>query len=105
DVIRLINVYRLKPVGYVSGAAEFRLYVIHLKAGSASTDQSRRLTQATTIRDSMNAMPPGTQAILVGDFNMRSNQESAYRKFVESQTSNVGRVYDPLNVVDAAQTW
>ncbi|MBI1798957.1 MAG: choice-of-anchor D domain-containing protein [Candidatus Eisenbacteria bacterium] len=105
DVVRLINVYRVKPVGYTSGASEFRLYVIHLKAGSSSTDLSRRLTQATTIRDSMNAMPPGTQAILVGDYNMRSNQEAAFRKFVESQVNNTGRLYDPLNVADAAQTW
>src|SRR5258706_10037624 len=44
----------------------------------------------------MNAMPPGTQASLVGDFNIYSGSEPAFTKLLESQVNNIGRLYDPL---------
>lgn len=46
----------------------------------------------------MNAMPPGTHAILLGDFNIYTTTEAAFQKFLESQTNNVGRLYDPYNL-------
>src|SRR5262249_2569364 len=46
-LLRLIHVWRIKPVGYSSSAAELRLYGLHLKAsqGSACTPscETRRL--------------------------------------------------------------
>src|SRR5262249_25295025 len=32
NLLRFVHVYRLKPVGYSSDAAEFRIYALHLKA-------------------------------------------------------------------------
>jgi hypothetical protein len=87
--LRLVNVYRLKPVGYGAASAEFRIYSQHLKASNTSADANRRLLEATGIRDSMNAMPPGTHAILLGDFNIYSTAEAAFQKFLESQV-NIG---------------
>src|SRR6185436_753672 len=60
--LRLVTVWRLKPVGYSSDQAEFRIYGQHLKAsqGSACTGlpcETRRLNECIGIRDSMNAMP------------------------------------------------
>ncbi|HEY6866677.1 MAG TPA: choice-of-anchor D domain-containing protein [Candidatus Eisenbacteria bacterium] len=95
--LRLVNVYRLKPVGYSDASAEFRVYITHLKASTGSTNEAQRLAEATGIRDSMNAMPPGTAAILCGDFNIYSGAEGAFTKLLESQTVNIGRLYDPLN--------
>jgi FlgD Ig-like domain len=102
--LRLVSVWRLKPVGYSSDQAEFRIYSQHLKASTGF--ESQRLTEAIGIRDSMNAMPPGTHAIVLGDWNFyNSSTEPAYGKVQESQTNNIGRVYDPLNPTLAVQNW
>ncbi len=93
--LRLVNCYRLKPVGYSSAATELRIYSQHLKASMGF--ETDRLNEATGIRDSMNAMPPGTHAILLGDFNIYTGTEPAFTKLRESQADNDGRLYDPLN--------
>jgi hypothetical protein len=104
DLLRYVTVWRLKPVGYGSGAAEFRVYSQHLKASTGF--ESQRLAEATGIRDSMNAMPPGTHAIALGDWNFyKSSSEPGYWKLQEVETSNVGRVYDPLNPLGVTQDW
>lgn len=95
DNLRYVAVYRLLPAGYASG--EIRIYSQHLKASSGSTNEQRRLTDAISIRDSMNAVPPGTHSILTGDFNIYNGGEPAFLKFKENQADNDGRIYDPLN--------
>ena len=97
-LLRLIHVYRVRPVGYSSGNAEIRLYGLHLKASDTATDRARRLAEATTLRDSLNAMPPGTHAFAVGDFNFYGGTplEGGLGKLIEIQANNVGRLYDPL---------
>jgi len=97
DNLRYVAVYRLLPAGYAAGA-ELRIYSQHLKASTGSTNQARRLTDAISIRDSMNAVPPGTHCILTGDFNIYSGAEPAFQKFLENQADNDGRLYDPLNL-------
>ena len=96
--LRLVNCYRLKPVGYSAAEAELRIYSQHLKASTGSTNVAQRLAEATGIRDSMNAMPPGTHAILMGDTNIYTTTEGAFQKFLENQGDNDGRLYDPLNL-------
>ena len=98
--LRYVHVYRLKPVGYSSSAAEFRIYAVHLKASTGY--ETQRLTEATGIRDSMNALPPGTHAMVVGDFNFYTGLEPAMQKFLESETDNDGRLYDPLGLQGVA---
>jgi hypothetical protein len=100
NLLRLVNYYRIKPVGYSSQAAELRILSQHLKAGTTFTAQ--RLAEAIGIRDTMNAMPSGMHAILTGDFNVYTSTEGAFQKFLESQANNTGRLYDPLNAVG---TW
>jgi len=95
--LRYIHVFRLQPVGYSSGAAELRIYSAHFKASDTSTDRARRLAEATGLRDSMNAMPTGTHAIISGDLNFyRASNETAYWKLQEDQVNDIGRVYDVL---------
>lgn len=102
--LRYVVCYRLKPVGYTSAAAEFRIYSQHLKASTGF--ESQRLTECTGIRDSMNAMPPGTHGMLVGDFNFyQSSTETGYWKLQESQVNNVGRLLDPQNLTGLVQNW
>ena len=106
NLLRLVHVWRMKPVGYNSGAAEIRFYGVHLKASDGSAERAQRLAEATGLRDSMNAAPPGTHLVTLGDFNFyRGSDESAYWKLLESQADNDGRVMDPLNPTAVVQNW
>ena len=96
NLLRLVHMYRIKPVGYASDAAEIDLYAVHLKASMGF--ESQRLAEATGLRDSMNALAPGTHAMVLGDFNFYTGAEPAMTKFLESQTDNDGRLYDPLGL-------
>ncbi len=101
NLLRLIHVYRLKPVGYSSDAAEFRVYSMHLKASMGF--EAQRLAEATGLRDSLNAMPPGTHALITGDFNFYTGLEPGMQKLIESQVNNIGQLYDPLGLQNV--TW
>ncbi len=95
--LRNISEYVLRPVGYSSSDAELTIYSLHLKAGSSSTDKTKRLTEATILRNHTNNHDPDTHFIIAGDFNIRASSESAYQKFVGSEANNNGRVKDPIN--------
>jgi hypothetical protein len=109
--LRYVTVWRLKPVGYTSGAAEFRIYGQHLKASqgvscSPIPCETRRLNECIGIRDSMNAMPAGTRAIALGDWNFyKSSTEPGYWKLQENQVNNIGRLLDPQNPTAVTQDW
>ncbi len=95
NLLRYVHVYRIRPAGYTSGNAELRLYGAHLKASTGF--ESQRLQECIGIRDSMNAMPAGTHAMVAGDLNFyKASTETGYAKLLESQTNNTGRVYDML---------
>ncbi|HVP15616.1 MAG TPA: FlgD immunoglobulin-like domain containing protein [Terriglobales bacterium] len=95
--LRYIHVYRIKPVGYSSETAELRIYAGHLKASDTAGDRAQRLAECTGLRDSMNAMPAGTHAMICGDMNFyKQSTDPGYSKLLESQVNNVGRVYDVL---------
>ena len=46
--------------------------------------ESQRLAEATGLRDSMNALAPGTHAFIMGDFNFYTGLEPAMQKFIEN---------------------
>jgi flagellar hook capping protein FlgD len=96
SLLRLVHMYRIKPVGYAADAAEIDLFAVHLKASTGF--ESQRLAEATGLRDSMNALAPGTHAMVLGDFNFYTGTEPAMTKFLESQVDNDGRLYDPLGL-------
>ncbi|MBD3367518.1 MAG: choice-of-anchor D domain-containing protein [Candidatus Eisenbacteria bacterium] len=95
--LRDISEYVLRPVDHTSSAAEFRVYSLHLKAGSSSSDQTKRLAEATILRNHLNALPADSHFILGADLNIRSSSESAYQKLVGSEADNDGRSFDPID--------
>lgn len=95
--LRNISEYVLRPVGYSSSDAELTVYSLHLKAGSTSSDKTKRLAEATILRNHTNNHDPGTHFIVAGDYNIRASSESAYQKLVGSEANNNGRVWDPIN--------
>ncbi|MBD3349644.1 MAG: choice-of-anchor D domain-containing protein [Candidatus Eisenbacteria bacterium] len=95
--LRNISEYVLRPVGHTSIEAEFRVYSLHLKAGSSSSDQSKRLGEATILRDHLNDLAGGSWFISAGDYNIRASSETAYQKLTGSEADNDGRLKDPIN--------
>ena len=100
--LRNISEYTVRPVGYTSSGAEFRVYSQHLKAGSSTTDKTKRLAEATILRNHMNGFPADESFMVAGDLNIRASSETAYQKLVGSEANNNGRVKDPL---DEPGTW
>lgn len=85
--------WKLKLIGYDSPAASFYIYSCHLKASNTSSDAAQRLSGATAIRTNADALPAGTHIIYTGDWNVYSNLESAYLKFLSVGS---GQSFDPL---------
>ncbi len=98
--LRFVNVYRLKLVGYPPNMGEFRVYGLHLKASQGF--EAQRGAECTGLRDSLNAMPPGTHALVCGDYNFYTGLEPGMQKLVESQVNNIGQLYDPLGLQNVA---
>jgi len=76
---------------------EFSIYSLHLKAGSSSNNQNTRKNQATNLRNTLNALPPNSNFMVCGDFNMRSSGEQAFQILTQMQADNDGRLFDPIN--------
>lgn len=95
--LRNISEYVLRPVGYSSTNAQFRMYSGHLKAGATTPDRTERLAEATVLRNYLNALPTGSHFIFGADLNIQASSESAYQKLVGSEADNDGRLKDPLN--------
>ncbi len=103
------NTYRcdLRLRGYADAPANYlAVYSVHLKAGSASSDNDRRLVETTHIRQNAqgvdtfgpgSAMPAGYNFVVAGDYNMQSSTQTSYAELVSSQANNAGRVFDPIN--------
>ncbi|HRJ26764.1 MAG TPA: hypothetical protein PLO61_04545 [Fimbriimonadaceae bacterium] len=106
--------YDLRPVGYTSAGATIAMYNSHMKSGSTSADQSRRLIEAQRIRlnsngtdtptggttsfdQSPNGLPAGYNFLIGGDFNIQTSSQAAYQELVGSQVNNSGRFFDPIN--------
>lgn len=105
------NTYRhdFLPAGLAGASNTIAIYNSHMKAGSAGSDQSRRLVEAQRIRDNAqgldtnpsngvaDGLPAGYNFIVVGDFNIQTSSQAAYQELVGSQANNTGRFFDPIS--------
>ncbi|MBX3351294.1 MAG: hypothetical protein KF684_00010 [Phycisphaeraceae bacterium] len=94
---RNIMRYDFRPVGYAAPQTVVASYSVHMKAGSTSTDQARRLVEAQRIRDDAEQLPGGWNFVVGGDFNIQSSNQAAYQELVGSQANDDGRFFDPIN--------
>ncbi len=91
----------IRPNGYKANAASFRVYSVHFKAGNGATvptDSSTRTAECTSLRNSLNTAPAGTNLLLGGDSNFYGSFETGYARLTESQADNDGRLRDPLTL-------
>ncbi len=82
-----------RPVGSF-GDSDFYAYSIHLKAGNAGSDQSTRAIETAALRNNANNLGDGQQVIFMGDFNMRSSNETAFGSFLSPGNA---QLQDPIN--------
>lgn len=103
---RDVQRYDLRPIGYDSVGASLACYSSHMKAGSGSDDQARRLVEAEAIRDNAqgidtngpgSGLPGGWSFLLGADLNIQQSTQAAYQELVGSQSNNDGRFFDPIN--------
>ncbi len=93
--LRDIAEYILRPVNSVE---QIRVYSLHFKSSTGSTNEQLRLGEATILRNHINNLPAGTQFIIVGDYNIYSSTEPAFQKLVGDEANNNGRAFDPINL-------
>lgn len=88
--------YRLRPLGY-GPEADFYLFSDHMKAGTSSSDQARRLVEAQAIRQLADALGEGAHIIYAGDYNVRSAAESSIQAML---APGPGQAHDPMQLTD-----
>lgn len=72
------------------------IYSVHLKAGSGTANEQQRLAEANILRQVTDNLPPTTDFIIVGDFNLYTSSEPAYQVLLDQATS--GYVLDPIDM-------
>jgi endonuclease/exonuclease/phosphatase family protein len=93
---RDVNRYDLALVGYDAPSTQLAIYSTHMKAGSGSSDQARRLIEARKIRDDAELLDPAIHIMVAGDYNIQSSSQTAYQELIGSQANNNGRFADPI---------
>ncbi|MEO1009453.1 MAG: GC-type dockerin domain-anchored protein [Planctomycetota bacterium] len=88
--------HELKLVGYDAPETALFVYNTHMKAGSSSSDESRRLDEAIAFRTDAQRLPEGTHFLLGGDLNVKRDTEPAWEKLTRSERLDSGRLFDPL---------
>lgn len=63
-----------------------RIYSVHLKASSGTTNEDQRLSEVTILRTVTDALPSGSNFLVCGDFNIYSSTEAAYTKLLDQST-------------------
>ncbi|MFN3695576.1 MAG: hypothetical protein ACK4UV_11255, partial [Ignavibacterium sp.] len=76
------------------------IYSVHLKASDSLQNELLRAAEVDSLRQKTNSLPPNTNYIVLGDFNIYRSGELAYQKLLDQSSS--GYVLDPLTLTG---TW
>jgi endonuclease/exonuclease/phosphatase family metal-dependent hydrolase len=77
-----------------------RIYSLHLKASSGSTNEQKRLAEVTALRNVTDALPLNANFIVCGDFNIYSSNETAYQKLKDQSTPGYS-----IDIFNLSGTW
>lgn len=72
------------------------VFVTHLKSSQGATNEQLRLDQSQTMRAAINALPPNSNVLCGGDFNVYTSTEDAYIHLTETGLNNT--IEDPINM-------
>ncbi len=84
---------------HLATGEEFRLYGVHLKAGTGNDDESDREQEAENLRDYLNGLDYDAHFFVLGDFNFYNSDEGGFQRLTESQTENNGQLFDPIDEI------
>jgi endonuclease/exonuclease/phosphatase family metal-dependent hydrolase len=73
------------------------IYSVHLKSDDASSDSLQRAREIDSLRKVTNSLPPNSNFIVLGDFNIYDSRELAFQKLLNQ--SQTGYFIDPLNLI------
>lgn len=73
-----------------------RIYSVHLAAGSGSSKEIARSAEIDSLRKVTDALPPESNFIVCGDFNIYKSEEEAYQRLT-LPNGKTGYVIDPLS--------
>lgn len=90
--------FDMRPVGYPEDASVVSIYPLHFKAGTGSTNEARRLSEATLLAADIRSLPAGRHVILGADLNIRTSREDAF-EILNGVTANTGVLWDPISRV------
>jgi endonuclease/exonuclease/phosphatase family metal-dependent hydrolase len=97
--LRDINEFKL----YVPSVGDtVRLYALHLKASTGSSNEVRRASEVDNLRAVTNALPAGKFFMTMGDFNIYKSSESAYQKLIQIDATDDGAFFDAFTMTG---TW
>lgn len=94
--LRDISEYIIQPAG-LDSTGRIRIYSAHLKASEGATNEERRRQEAAALRQQLNILPPNSQFIMCGDFNLYRSSEPAYQLLLDANPDPDGRLFDPIN--------
>jgi hypothetical protein len=77
-----------------------RIYSVHLKASTGTTNQQQRLDEVEALRNVTDNLPVNSNFLVCGDFNIYGSTEPAYQKLKEQQTSGYF-----VDILDLPGTW
>ena len=77
-----------------------RIYSLHLKAGTGTSNQQQRLGEVTLLRNVTDILSPNTDYIVCGDFNIYGSNEPAYQKLIDQTTGGY-----LIDIFDLSGTW
>lgn len=83
---------------YKGSGDTLRLYAVHLKASSGSSEEAQRALEVDSLRKHTNALPVGSNFIVCGDFNIYSTNESPYQKLLQNNITDDGNFNDPVPI-------
>ena len=81
----LRNIYEFKMVENSSGDT-LRIYSVHLKASSGTSNEQQRLAEVNVLRSVTDTLPAGSYYMVMGDFNIYGSTEPAYTALLNQAT-------------------
>lgn len=98
--VRDFNIYKLyynsPTLATLHDTAFIRFIVVHLKAGSSTSDKNQRAQMTNVLMNYLNGVGNNDNCILMGDFNIKTSNEVAFQNLISHSNTNI-RFYDPIN--------
>jgi len=91
--LRDINAYKIV---YLPTNDTLVIYSVHLKASQGSSNEQQRLSEVNVLRQVTDNLPPNSDFIVCGDYNIYHSDEPAFQKLLDQ--SSPGYFLDPINL-------